>query len=180
MSGPRPRLPAASARPVRPRPSRPPAVPPPLPRCRPGSGARLPAAKEPSPCPFFPAPLRGRRRRSADPIDAHLGARIRLRRTLMGLSQTELGRALGVTFQQVQKYERGTNRLSAAMLYRLTRVLDVPLGFFFDDLPDHIPLPAAAGSPPWRETLDMLRAYATIPDNRRHPVYALVRALAEK
>ncbi|MCR6632947.1 MAG: helix-turn-helix domain-containing protein [Magnetospirillum sp.] len=121
-----------------------------------------------------------RRRRPVDPIDAHLGARIRLRRTLMALSQTELGRALGVTFQQVQKYERGTNRLSAAMLYRLTRVLDVPLGFFFDDLPDDIPLPAAAGSPSWRETLDMLRAYATIPEDRRRSVCSLIRALAGK
>src|SRR5690242_11474251 len=71
----------------------------------------------------------------ASPIDAHVGSRIRLRRTLMGMSQERLGEALGLTFQQVQKYERGVNRVGASRLFDLSRVLDVPIGFFFDDMP---------------------------------------------
>jgi transcriptional regulator with XRE-family HTH domain len=71
----------------------------------------------------------------ASPVDAHVGARIRLRRTLLGMSQERLGDALGLTFQQVQKYERGVNRVGASRLFDLSQVLDVPIGFFFDDLP---------------------------------------------
>eukprot|EP01035_Chromulina_nebulosa_P063261 gene63261-86543_t len=77
------------------------------------------------------------------PIDVHVGSRIRLRRTLMGLSQERLGEALGLTFQQVQKYERGVNRVGASRLFDLSRVLDVPISFFFDDLPE--PLGDAGG-----------------------------------
>ncbi|MCP9320460.1 helix-turn-helix domain-containing protein [Acetobacter persici] len=65
----------------------------------------------------------------------HVGHRIRLRRTLLGLSQEKLGEALGITFQQVQKYERGTNRVGASRLYDLAAALDVPISFFFDDMP---------------------------------------------
>src|SRR6516225_2063372 len=70
------------------------------------------------------------------PIDVHVGSRIRLRRTLLGMSQERLGEALGLTFQQVQKYERGVNRVGASRLFDLSRVLDVPISFFFDDMPD--------------------------------------------
>src|SRR5476649_2712366 len=70
------------------------------------------------------------------PIDVHVGSRIRLRRTLLGMSQERLGEALGLTFQQVQKYERGTNRVGASRLFDLSRVLDVPISFFYDDLPE--------------------------------------------
>jgi transcriptional regulator with XRE-family HTH domain len=70
------------------------------------------------------------------PIDIHVGSRIRLRRTLLGMSQERLGEALGLTFQQVQKYERGVNRVGASRLFDLSRVLDVPISFFFDDLPE--------------------------------------------
>lgn len=73
---------------------------------------------------------------AAGPVDAHVGNRIRLRRTLLGLSQEKLAEALGLTFQQVQKYERGANRVSASRLHELSRVLDVPIGFFFDDMGD--------------------------------------------
>ncbi len=69
------------------------------------------------------------------PIDVHVGTRIRLRRTLLGMSQERLGDSLGLTFQQVQKYERGANRVGASRLFDLSRVLDVPVSFFFDDLP---------------------------------------------
>ncbi|GBR31654.1 helix-turn-helix domain-containing protein [Acetobacter orleanensis] len=65
----------------------------------------------------------------------HVGRRIRLRRTLLGLSQEKLGEALGITFQQVQKYERGANRVGASRLYDLASALDVPISFFFDDMP---------------------------------------------
>src|ERR671917_159372 len=70
------------------------------------------------------------------PIDVHVGGRVRLRRTLMGMSQEKLGEALGLTFQQVQKYERRVNRIGASRLFDLSRVLDVPIGFFFDGVPD--------------------------------------------
>ncbi len=69
------------------------------------------------------------------PIDVHVGARLRQRRTLLGMTQTNLGDALGLTFQQVQKYERGTNRISASRLYDLARLLDVTVEYFFDDMP---------------------------------------------
>lgn len=81
---------------------------------------------------------------AAGPVDVHVGNRIRLRRTLLGLSQEKLGEALGLTFQQIQKYERGANRVGASRLYDLARVLDVPIGFFFDDMQEAAQKPAAA------------------------------------
>src|SRR5579862_8253128 len=84
------------------------------------------------------------------PIDVHVGSRIRLRRTLLGMSQERLGEALGLTFQQVQKYERGVNRVGASRLFDLSRVLDVPISFFFDDMPDS--LASAYGNPIARRT----------------------------
>src|ERR1041384_5108638 len=71
-----------------------------------------------------------------NPIDVHVGTRVRLRRTLLGMSQEKLGEAIGLTFQQVQKYERGANRIGASRLYDLSRVLDVPVSYFFEELPD--------------------------------------------
>jgi transcriptional regulator with XRE-family HTH domain len=79
-------------------------------------------------------PNRAGKESHPSPIDVHVGARIRLRRALMGLSQERLGEALGLTFQQVQKYERGINRVGASRLYDLSRALDVPISFFFDDM----------------------------------------------
>ena len=79
--------------------------------------------------------MAGNRGRASDggpnPIDIHVGNRIRMRRTLLGMSQQRLGKALGLTFQQVQKYERGTNRVSAGKLFQLARILDVPIGDFY-------------------------------------------------
>ncbi len=72
--------------------------------------------------------------RSPNPVDIHVGTRVRLRRQIMKMSQTKLGNQLGVTFQQVQKYERGANRVGASRLWRMSQVLDVPIGFFFDGL----------------------------------------------
>jgi transcriptional regulator with XRE-family HTH domain len=80
-------------------------------------------------------PKKTRRRRAGNrAFDAHVGQRVRLRRTLLGMSQEKLGEALGLTFQQVQKYERGANRISAGTLYRLAQILDVPIGFFYDGI----------------------------------------------
>ena len=70
------------------------------------------------------------------PVDVHVGARIRLRRRLLGLSQEKLAEALGLTFQQVQKYERGSNRVSASKLYEISRTLQAPISFFYEGLPD--------------------------------------------
>ena len=76
--------------------------------------------------------------RGPNPIDVHVGSRVRLRRQLMKMSQEKLGDELGVTFQQVQKYERGANRIGSSRLFDLSRVLDVPVSFFFDDMPAEI------------------------------------------
>ena len=73
-------------------------------------------------------------RNKPDPVDVHVGGRLRERRTLLGLSQDEIGARLGLGFQQIQKYERGTNRIGASRLYRLSKVLGVPVDFFFEDL----------------------------------------------
>ncbi|MBJ7409384.1 MAG: helix-turn-helix transcriptional regulator [Phenylobacterium sp.] len=71
-----------------------------------------------------------------DPIDVHVGLRVRLRRKSLGLSQQSLAEALDLTFQQVQKYERGANRISASTLFRISQVLEVPVSYFFDGLYD--------------------------------------------
>lgn len=127
-----------------------------------------------------------------DPVDVHVGSRVRLRRTMLGLSQEKLGEAIGLTFQQVQKYERGANRIGASRLFELSRVLDVPVSFFFDDMPveeaaqrsvrGHL----AEESAPFdldpmakRETLDLVRAYYQITEpSVRKRVFELVKALA--
>jgi transcriptional regulator with XRE-family HTH domain len=75
-----------------------------------------------------------------DPTDTHVGARVRMRRLMLGVSQTDLANAVGVTFQQVKKYEKGTNRISASRLQQMSSVLQVPIPFFF------VGLPAAKGT----------------------------------
>src|SRR5579862_8012281 len=91
-------------------------------------------------------PSRPGRRKSEhpDPVDIQVGSRVRLRRNMLGLSQERLGEAIGLTFQQVQKYERGANRIGASRLYELSRVLDVPVQFFYDDI-DPVRAPAIPG-----------------------------------
>ena len=130
-------------------------------------------------------------------IDVHVGSRIRLRRTLLGMSQERLGDALGLTFQQVQKYERGLNRVGASRLFDLARVLDVPISFFFDDLPDALAAPGQITSPrrfsgfaenqdPFgddtmsrRETVELVRAYYRIADSSlRKRVLDLIKTMA--
>ena len=133
------------------------------------------------------------RGKGISPIDAHVGARVRMRRKLLGMSQTGLGDALGLTFQQVQKYEYGTNRISASRLYDLSRVLDVSIEHFFEDMSPAVATssPAAqksgkAKKPPGyeldpmvkRETLELVRAYYNIEDaNVRKRVYQFTKAM---
>jgi transcriptional regulator with XRE-family HTH domain len=71
-----------------------------------------------------------------NPVDIHVGSRVRLRRNMIGMSQEKLGEQLGITFQQVQKYEKGTNRIGASRLQAISTILDVPVSFFFEDAPD--------------------------------------------
>ena len=131
----------------------------------------------------------GRRQKSdkPNPVDVHVGSRVRLRRTLLGMSQEKLGDALGLTFQQVQKYERGANRVGASRLYDLSRVLDVPVSYFFEEFGDaSAPMGTgeAAGDPyqanPMmkRETLELVRAYLRISDPQiKRRVFELTKAL---
>jgi len=74
-------------------------------------------------------------KKKPNPIDVHVGSRIRLRRTMLSMSQEKLGEALGITFQQIQKYEKGTNRVGASRLQNISSVLNVPVSFFFEDAP---------------------------------------------
>ena len=73
--------------------------------------------------------------KSPSPTDRHVGARVRMRRMMLGMSQTKLGDAIGLTFRQVQKYERGTNRIGASRLQQIAHILQVPVSFFFEGLP---------------------------------------------
>lgn len=74
-------------------------------------------------------------KKAPNPIDRHVGSRVRMRRILLGMSQEKLGEALGLTFQQIQKYEKGTNRIGASRLQQISRTLNVPPAFFFDGAP---------------------------------------------
>ncbi|HYG89139.1 MAG TPA: helix-turn-helix transcriptional regulator [Azospirillum sp.] len=129
-----------------------------------------------------------RRGEGPNPIDVHVGARLRLRRTLLGLSQEKLGDAVGITFQQLQKYERGANRISASRLFNLAQVLDVSVSFFFDDMSASGTKSKAAPAQPTetdefesmarRETLELVRAYYRIDDpSVRKRTFDLVKAL---
>lgn len=133
-----------------------------------------------------------------NPIDVHVGKRLRLRRTLLGMSQERLGEMLSLTFQQVQKYERGVNRIGSSRLYELGQILDVPVSFFFDDMVGGaksqsdqslaVGLSEDAGrfrydlnqSLPLesRETLELIKAYYRINDAQvRKRLFELAKAL---
>jgi transcriptional regulator with XRE-family HTH domain len=77
-------------------------------------------------------------KKKPNPIDIHVGSRIRLRRTMLGMSQERLGESLGITFQQIQKYEKGTNRVGASRLQNISSILNVPVSFFFEDAPGEV------------------------------------------
>ena len=130
---------------------------------------------------------RGSRR--ANPVDVHVGSRVRLRRMLLGMSQEKLGEHLGLTFQQIQKYEKGINRIGASRLFDLSKVLQVPVQFFYEELP----VSAGDGAESFaeqpesytveflasREGLELNKAFARITDPRvRRSIVELVRSFA--
>lgn len=132
--------------------------------------------------------------RRANPIDVHVGARVRLRRMLLGMSQEKLGEHLGLTFQQIQKYEKGVNRIGASRLFDMSNVLGVPVQFFYEDAPksETTPMEAVAGGfaethgesyvvdfLATREGMELNKAFARIEDTRvRRSIVDLVRSLA--
>jgi transcriptional regulator with XRE-family HTH domain len=129
--------------------------------------------------------------RTPNPVDLHVGGRVRMRRKMLGVSQERLADALGLTFQQVQKYERGANRISASKLYEIARFLSAPISYFFEGLSD----PTASGAPSLDEaneqfvhdflmTTEGLELAATFPritrSRLRRRILDLVRALSEE
>lgn len=131
--------------------------------------------------------------RRPNPIDAHVGSRVRLRRMLLGMSQERLGEQLGLTFQQVQKYEKGVNRIGASRLFELAQILGVPVQFFYEEAPT-APASHAEAAPGFaerptenyivdflasREGLELNKSFVRITDGRtRRAIVELVRALA--
>jgi transcriptional regulator with XRE-family HTH domain len=132
-----------------------------------------------------------------NPIDVHVGARLRARRTLLGLTQMALGDAMGMTFQQLQKYEKGSNRISASRLYDVSKLMDVDIGYFFDEMgkttksesPAQLSRQKSKRSPRKppksedplhkRETLEFVRAYYRIIDPKiRGHVRKLIQSTA--
>ena len=130
-------------------------------------------------------------KKKPNPVDTHVGSRVRLRRTMLGMSQEKLGEALGITFQQIQKYEKGSNRIGASRLQRITEVLNVPVSFFFEDVPgtataEHGGLSEPSGSDyvvdflSTSEGLQLNRAFVKISDPKvRRRIIDLVRSLGE-
>jgi transcriptional regulator with XRE-family HTH domain len=126
-----------------------------------------------------------------NPVDVHVGARIRLRRNMIGLSQEKLGESLGITFQQIQKYEKGTNRVGASRLQAIGNILNVPVTFFFDDMPGQSDKPKGfeeesettyvVGFLNSSEGIQLARAFAKIGDAKiRRKILDLVRTLGHE
>ena len=131
---------------------------------------------------------------SPNPIDVHVGARLKLRRTLLGISQEKLAESVAITFQQIQKYERGINRIGASRLFDLAAVLDVSVNFFFEEIPEQIARQSPAqrsGAKPAelpdagydllarRETLELVRAYYQIGSvSVRKRLFELTKSIA--
>ena len=131
----------------------------------------------------------GMSRSSINPTDKYVGSRLRMRRLMLDMSQTNIADALGLTFQQVQKYERGSNRISASRLQHLSQILQVPVPFFFEGAPAASAGPAAqapAEDPSYvanflatSEGLDLVKAFVSIEDPElRRAIVRLVQALA--
>ena len=132
--------------------------------------------------------------RKPNPVDVHVGSRVRYRRMIIGMSQEKLGEKMNLTFQQIQKYEKGTNRIGASRLFQLSKILEVPVGYFFEDAFAHAaPAHAMHGlhEPEQegylldflnsREGLDLNKAFARIQDPKvRRRVIDLVRALSDE
>ncbi|MCT8998244.1 helix-turn-helix domain-containing protein [Chelativorans intermedius] len=128
-------------------------------------------------------------KKKPNPIDVHVGSRIRLRRNMLGISQEKLGESLGITFQQIQKYEKGTNRVGASRLQAIASILNAPVSFFFEGAPgeDGAPAPGMAEEGAafvtdflnTSEGIQLNRAFVKISDPKvRRRVLELVKALA--
>lgn len=131
-------------------------------------------------------------KRKPNPIDIHVGSRVRLRRTMSGMSQEKLGEGLGITFQQIQKYEKGTNRIGASRLQEIASLLSTPVSFFFEGAPGS----GNAGQAGFAESkstnyvvdflsssegLQLNRAFVKIPEQKvRRKLIELARALANE
>ena len=132
-----------------------------------------------------PGPKYGRGTGVPNPIDVHVGNRIRMRRLLLGMNQETLANALGLTFQQVQKYEGGANRVSASRLSAMADILSVPISYFFGDLrPDDAEI--SPEDRQWREylqrpeTIEFIRLYYAIPDPKiRRQFLDMAKTVAE-
>jgi len=127
---------------------------------------------------------------SHHPVDVHVGNKLRERRNFLRISQEKLGKELGLTFQQIQKYEKGINRIGASRLYEISQLLSVPTSFFFEEIPENLSLDSAQLSdgkeifapPPAdkRETQQLTRAYYSISDTEtRKRVLDLIRTIGE-
>ena len=124
-------------------------------------------------------------KKSPHPIDVHVGARVRLRRMLMGMSQDKLGDALGLTFQQIQKYEKGVNRISASKLFDISRFFKVDVGYFFDGLAEGATGMAEDGAgfdhdfPATRQTIEIARLAPQLSTKRQRLALELIREMLE-
>ncbi len=117
-------------------------------------------------------------------VDVHVGKRIRHRRWFVGMTQQELAEHVGIKFQQIQKYETGTNRVSASRLWDISETLNVPVNFFFEGLErgkaeqgsfEAIPSDLMGN----KEALDLIRSYFSIPENQRRRLFELARVLSD-
>ena len=115
------------------------------------------------------------------PVDVHVGQRVRQRRWMVGMTQQQLGNKVGIKFQQIQKYETGTNRISASRLWDIAAALDVPVSFFFEGLgAEGVELAMAHGDIMTdKEALDLVRAYYAIPETQRRRLFDLARVLSD-
>lgn len=125
-------------------------------------------------------------------MDIHVGQRIKVRRSLLGLSQEKLAEAVGITFQQIQKYERGTNRVSAGRLFDLSKVLEVPVSFFFDQFGNTKTIANGMADNDQdgfehddimtrKETTDLLRVYYSVEDeNARKDIMKFIKSMADR
>ncbi len=160
--------------------------------------------------PRSPSVTKGRRgkKMGANEIDQYIGSKIRLRRTMLGISQQKLGELLALTFQQVQKYERGSSRVGGSRLFQVAQVLEVPISYFFDGMPQKVQRVMPVRKPSYRlsepseederqsegedgvfnddqrltkrETLELARNYYDLPPNLRRTVLSLCRTLAKE
>ena len=117
-------------------------------------------------------------------IDTHLGKRLRRRRRLLGMTQQQLASSCGVRFQQIQKYECGANRISAARLWSLSAALDVPIGYFYDGLSDAARAPANDSGEDVKvsskETMDLIRAYYQLSERPRRRLLELAKSFNDE